>query len=161
MEQAVAIDVDIDVREIVCVGNVEKSQYDVVADGIVENGPRPPQKHQDAGTLFFPIRELFASLQIGLRVDDADVATTDVLDADRGLVECMVEVEEAGIVVEVGVVTVTGGLSDADVAKLEGWTAIEEPPLSILLIALLISAKWDDNHPSAVTKSKVSAMPEG
>jgi hypothetical protein len=32
---------------------------------MVENGPRPPQKHQDAGLLSMPISELFPSKQIG------------------------------------------------------------------------------------------------
>lgn len=141
IEQAVAIDVDIEVSEIVCVGNVEKSQYDVVADGMVAKGPRPPQKHQDAGSLFNPMRELLPSLHIGAAVDDADVETTGVLDADRILVTDGVVADEMGIVVEVGVVTVTLGLGDGDVVKLEDWTATEELPLSILLIALRIFAK--------------------
>lgn len=110
---------DIEVSEIVCVGNVEKSQYDVVADGIVVKGPRIPQKHQDAGSLFTPMRELFPSLHIGAGDDDADVEITAVLDADRVLVVDRVVADETGIVVEVGVVTVTVGLGDADVAKLD------------------------------------------
>lgn len=143
MEHAVAIDVDIEVREIVCVGNVEKSQYDVVADGIVEKGPRPPQKHQDEGLLFIPIRELFPSLHIGAGADDddADVEITGVLEADLVLLADAVVADEKGIVVEVGVVAVTVGLGDGDVAKLDDWTATEELPLSILLIALRIMAK--------------------
>lgn len=132
-------------------GNVEKSQYDVVADGIVEKGPRPPQKHQDAGSLFMPISELFPSLHMGAADDDADVETTGVLDADRVLVADAVVVDEMGMVVDVGVVTVTVGLGDADVAKLEDWTATEELPLSMLLIALRIFAKYDDIDPSALT----------
>lgn len=141
IEQAVAIDVDIEVSEIVCVGNVEKSQYDVVADGIVAKGPRPPQKHQDAGSLFTPMRELFPSLHIGAADDEADVETTAVLDADRVFVADAVVADETGIVVEVGVVTVTVGLGDADVAKLDDCKATEELPLSMLLIALRIFAK--------------------
>jgi hypothetical protein len=119
IEHAVAIDLDIEVSEIVCVGNVEKSQYDVVADGIVAKGPRPPQKHQDEGSLFTPMRALFPSLHIGAAADEADVETTAVLDADRVLVADAVVTDEMGIVVEVGVVTVTVGLGDADVAKLD------------------------------------------
>lgn len=119
IEHAVAIDVDIEVSEIVCVGKIEKSQYDVVADAIVEKGPRPPQKHQDAGLLFMPISELFPSLQIGAADDEADVETTAVLDADCVLVPDAVVADEKGMVVELGVVTVTLGLGDADVVKLE------------------------------------------
>lgn len=119
IEHAVAIEVDIEVSEIVCVGKVEKSQYDVVADGIVEKGPRPPQKHQDEGLLFMPISELFPSLQIGAADDEADVEITAVLDAVRVLVPDTIVADDKGIVVEVGVVTVTDGLGDADVVKLE------------------------------------------
>jgi len=32
---------------------------------MVENGPRPAQKHQDDGSLFMPISSLLPSLQIG------------------------------------------------------------------------------------------------
>ena len=35
---------------------------------MVEKGPRPPQKHQDAGSLLKPMRELLPSLQMGAGV---------------------------------------------------------------------------------------------
>lgn len=39
---------------------------------MVENGPRPPQKHQEAGSLFIPMSTLFPSLQIGGEVIDGE-----------------------------------------------------------------------------------------
>ena len=119
IEHAVAIDVDIEVSDMVCVGKVEKSQYEVVRDGIVENGPRPPQKHQDEGLLLKPIRELFPSLHIGAGEDDADFEVTELLAMDRELVAAAVVADEMGIVVEIGVVFVTGALGDGDVLKLD------------------------------------------
>lgn len=65
------------------------------------------------------MRELFPTLHIGAADDEADVEITAVLDANRVLVADAVVADEMGIVVEVGVVTVTVGLGDADVAKLD------------------------------------------
>jgi hypothetical protein len=55
---------------------------------MVENGPLPPQKHHEAGSLLNPMAVLFPSLQIGGKVGDGeeildmnDVCETELVDA--------------------------------------------------------------------------------
>ena len=79
----------------VCVGKAVKSQYFVVALLIVENGPRPAQKHHEAGSLLKPIAVLFPSLKIGaeagVMVEEALLVCEAVFETDELVDEPVVE----------------------------------------------------------------------
>lgn len=70
-----------------------------MACGIVEKGPRPPQKHHEDGSLLNPMRELFPSLQIGAGVvDDDDGDANGVILAELELiVDLMVLLESVDL----------------------------------------------------------------
>jgi hypothetical protein len=125
---------------------------------MVANGPRPAQKHHDAGLLFRPIRELFPSEHIGAGADEALGVVVGV-GVDGGpdeLEEMTCVVVEPGAVVEVGVEVDTPELGFAGV--LEAMRELdasdvtkEEPPLSMTLKEARISLRIDATKAPDVT----------
>lgn len=111
--QPVLMDVVCDVKEMVSLGSLVKSQYDEVEPEMVEKGPRPPQKHHEDGSLLNPINELLPSLQMGGRVDEAVLKVVGLEVGDLVGDERVVKPVDPGVLV--AVVTVADCEGEADV----------------------------------------------